>query len=249
MQWFSQNKYEIRLEWGLSAVEHLAREVDCAVIVDVMSFSTCVSLAVDKGARIYPYPWKNESASEFGRKIGAKTASPDRRFSAGDYSLSPVSIQRISEGESLVLPSPNGSAISFKARDEGITVFSGCFRNLSATAEACSGFRRVLVIPCGERWPDNSIRPAVEDYAAAGGIIAAMGRGSYSPEAQSAIAAWQFYQKQNLLPLHECSSALELQQRGFNEDIALCLEVDTAKLACQLYGDFYASFKRIHDGW
>jgi len=245
VQWFSQDKYEIRLEWGLSAVEHLAREVDCAVIVDVMSFSTCVSLAVDNGARIYPYPWKDESA----RKIGAKTASPDRRFSDKGYSLSPVSIQRISEGESLVLPSPNGSAISFRARDAGITVFSGCFRNLSATAEACSGFRRVLVVPCGERWPDGSIRPSVEDYAAAGGIIAAMGRGSCSPEAQSAIAAWHFYQTQNLLPLHECSSALELQQRGFNEDIALCLEVDTAKLACQLYGDFYASVKRRHDGW
>ncbi|MDU2731491.1 2-phosphosulfolactate phosphatase [Pantoea sp.] len=245
MQWFSQDKYEIRLEWGLSAVEHLAREVDCAVIVDVMSFSTCVSLAVDNGARIYPYPWKDESA----RKIGAKTASPDRRFSDKGYSLSPVSIQRISEGESLVLPSPNGSAISFRARDAAITVFSGCFRNLSATAEACSGFRRVLVVPCGERWPDGSIRPSVEDYAAAGGIIAAMGRGSCSPEAQSAIAAWHFYQTQNLLPLHECSSALELQQRGFNEDIALCLEVDTAKLACQLYGDFYASVKRRHDGW
>lgn len=245
VQWFSQDKYEIRLEWGLSAVEHLAREVDCAVIVDVMSFSTCVSLAVDNGARIYPYPWKDESA----RKIGAKTASPDRRFSDKGYSLSPVSIQRISEGESLVLPSPNGSAISFRARDAAITVFSGCFRNLSATAEACSGFRRVLVVPCGERWPDGSIRPSVEDYAAAGGIIAAMGRGSCSPEAQSAIAAWHFYQTHNLLPLHECSSALELQQRGLNEDIALCLEVDTAKLACQLYGDFYASVKRRHDGW
>ena len=64
MQWFSQNKYEIRLEWGLSAIEHLAREVDCAVIVDVMSFSTCVSLAVDRGARIYPYPWKDKSGNE-----------------------------------------------------------------------------------------------------------------------------------------------------------------------------------------
>lgn len=249
MQWFRQDKYEIRLEWGLSAVEHLAREVDCAVIIDVMSFSTCVSLAVDNGARIYPYPWKDESATEYARKIGAKTASPDRRFSDEGYSLSPVSIQRISEGESLVLPSPNGSAISFRARDAAITVFSGCFRNLSATAEACSDFRRVLMVPCGERWPDGSIRPSVEDYAAAGGIIAAMGRGSCSPEAQSAIAAWHFYQTQNLLPLHECSSALELQQRGFNEDIALCLEVDTAKLACQLYGDFYASVKRRHDGW
>jgi len=52
VQWFSQGKFEVRLEWGLSAVEHLSREADCAVIVDVMSFSTCVSLAVNNGAYI-----------------------------------------------------------------------------------------------------------------------------------------------------------------------------------------------------
>jgi len=97
VQWFSQDKQEIRLEWGLSAVEHLAREVDCAVIVDVISFSTCVSLAVDKGARIYPYPWKDESATEYARKIGAKRASPDRRFSDKGYSLSPSRRDRFSD--------------------------------------------------------------------------------------------------------------------------------------------------------
>ncbi|HGM7027521.1 TPA: 2-phosphosulfolactate phosphatase [Serratia liquefaciens] len=241
MEWYSQNRFEVRLEWGLAAVDYLAEETDCAVIVDVMSFSTCVSLAVENGARIYPYSWKDESANEYGMKIGAKVANPNRRFNGEDYSLSPVSIQNITDGEKLVLPSPNGSAISFRARDVGIEVFSGCFRNMSATANACSTFKRILIIPCGERWPDGSIRPCVEDYVAAGGIIAAIGRRNCSPEARAALAAWQFYQQQNLRPLYECSSASELQQRGFQRDVELCLETDTAKLACQLYGDVYAS--------
>lgn len=241
MSWFNQSSFEVRLEWGLAAVDYLAADADCAVIVDVMSFSTCVSLAVDKGARIYPYPWKDGSATDYGVKIGAMTASLDRRFSGKGYSLSPASIQRIGDGESLVLPSPNGSAVSFRARDAGIAVFSGCFRNLSATAKACRGFKRILVIPCGERWPDGTLRPAIEDYVAAGGIIAAIGAGNCSPEAQAAVAAWQYHRQQNLQALRECSSALELRQRGFEEDVALCLEVDAARQACRLDGDFYAS--------
>jgi len=240
MEAFSQQRFGVRLEWGLSAVDYLAAEADCIVVIDVMSFSTCVSLAVDNGARIYPYPWKDPSACQYAMKIGAKAASPERRFSGEGYSLSPVSIQHIREGESLVLPSPNGSAISFRARESGKPVFTGCLRNISATANACRRFKRVLIIPCGERWPDGSLRPAVEDYAAAGGIIAALGRRDCSPEAQAAVAVWQSYLQQDLLPLRECASALELQQRGFDADVALCLAVDAAKRACQLYGDFYA---------
>ncbi|MHA6313664.1 2-phosphosulfolactate phosphatase [Pantoea sp. S-LA4] len=241
MEAFSQQRFGVRLEWGLSAVEGLASEADCIVIIDVISFSTCVSLAVDKGARIYPWPWKDDSARQYAMKIGAQAASPDRRFSGEGYSLSPVSIQNIREGESLVLPSPNGSAISFRARETGKPVFTGCLRNMTATAKACRHFDRILIIPCGERWPDGSLRPAVEDYAAAGGIIAAMGRQDYSPEAQAAVAVWQYYQAQNLQPLGECASALELQQRGFDADTVLCLQVDTAKQACRLKGEFYAS--------
>lgn len=239
MEWFSQLKFAVRLEWGISAVEHLAKEVDCVVIVDVMSFSTCVSLAVNNGASTYPYPWKDASAVEYGMKIGAFTASPERRFGGEGYSLSPASIKNISDGEKLVLPSPNGSAVSFKARDAGITVFSGCFRNMSATANACRAFGRVLIIPCGERWPDGSLRPCIEDYVAAGGIISAMGRENRSPEAQAAVATWQYYQNENFELLQSCSSALELTQRGFNEDVEPCLEIDKSQKECRLWGDAY----------
>ncbi|WP_370545781.1 2-phosphosulfolactate phosphatase [Edwardsiella tarda] len=241
MEWFSQDRFEVRLEWGSAAVDYLAEGTDCAVIVDVMSFSTCVSLAVENGAHIYPYPWKDESAIEYGMKRGATVANINRKFSDEGYSLSPVSIQHISDGEGLVLPSPNGSAISYRAHKAGIKVFSGCFRNMSATAHACGLFNRILLIPCGERWADGSIRPCVEDYVAAGGIIAAMGRRNCSPEALAAVAAWQFYQQQRLIPLYACASARELQARGFRNDVKLCLESDVARLSCQLYGDVYAS--------
>ncbi|WP_189388932.1 hypothetical protein [Buttiauxella sp. B2] len=46
MKWFSQSKLEVRLGWGLSVVDYLTEEADCAVIVDVMSFSTCVTRIV-----------------------------------------------------------------------------------------------------------------------------------------------------------------------------------------------------------
>lgn len=240
MQWCNQERFDIRLEWGPTAISYVARDVQCIVIVDVMSFSTCVSLAVDKGAQVYPYPWKDASALEYANSIGAQAASFGRISDAAGFSLSPASIQKITEGEKLVLPSPNGSAISFLARDRGagVTVFSGCFRNLTQTAMACRDFERILVIPCGERWPDGTLRPAIEDYTAAGGIIAAIGRDRCSPEAKGAVAAWQ---QLNLVSLRECSSALELQQRGFPDDVDLCLDLDRAKRACQLQGDFYAS--------
>jgi len=241
MEWFSQNGFGVRLEWGLSAVEYLACEADCVVVVDVMSFSTCVSLAADNGARIYPWPWKDASAVEYGNKIGVNTASFDRKFTGEGYSLSPTSICNISAGESLVLPSPNGSTISFRARELGIAVFSGCFRNMNATAKACQEFKRILVVPCGERWPDGSLRPAVEDHVAAGGIIAALGRESLSPEAHTAVAAWKHHQKHSLSLLQQCSSAIELRQRGFEEDIALCLDADVSEMACLLHGDFFSS--------
>ncbi|MDJ0087892.1 2-phosphosulfolactate phosphatase [Pantoea allii] len=241
MHWYSQQAYNIRLEWGIPAVEHLAGEVDAVVIIDVMSFSTCVSLAVENGARVYPYPWKDHSVTHYALSVGAIAANSDRRFSGEGYSLSPHTLLHVCKGEKLVLPSPNGSAICFRAREWGVPIFTGCFRNLSATAAACRLFERLLIVPCGERWPDGSLRPCIEDYVSAGGIIAALGRSGLSPEAETAVAAWQYHQAVNVASLHDCSSAKELIQRGFVDDVTLCLALDTATQACYLTGDFFES--------
>lgn len=45
MRYFSQFEFDTRLEWGENAIEHMAGDADCVIIVDVMSFSSCVSVA------------------------------------------------------------------------------------------------------------------------------------------------------------------------------------------------------------
>lgn len=88
----------------------------------------------------------------------------------------------------LVLPSPNGSAIASATAG---TVVAACLRNATAVARWL-GFRladsgtAVTVIAAGERWPDGSLRPALEDLLGAGALLSALCAGtgiSASPEA------------------------------------------------------------------
>lgn len=237
MNCFKQNPYSVRLEWGSAAIHQLGPEVDCIVVIDIMSFSTCVSIAVERGGIIYPYPWRDETAERYGEERGAQVASGRRRFVEG-WSLSPQSMMRVTEGLKLVLPSPNGSACTFLARDLGKAVYCASLRNLGATAAACRRHGRVLVVPCGERWQDdNSLRPSFEDYLAAGGLVSAMGRADTSPEARAAALAYDGFGSARAQAFAACGSAIELTERGFAGDVALCLEENVSRVACRLEGD------------
>lgn len=46
---FAQQQYDIRCEWGLRGAEVLAPVCDAMVVVDVLSFTTAVSVAVNRG--------------------------------------------------------------------------------------------------------------------------------------------------------------------------------------------------------
>jgi 2-phosphosulfolactate phosphatase len=37
--YFDQSSFEVRCEWGLAGIEHLGRDVDVIIVVDVLSFS------------------------------------------------------------------------------------------------------------------------------------------------------------------------------------------------------------------
>jgi 2-phosphosulfolactate phosphatase len=145
-------------------------------------------------------------------------------------------------GLRLVLPSPNGSACSYYAKDLGADVFAASFRNLRATASACRNYDRVLVVPCGERWPDDDgLRPSIEDYLAAGGIVSALDRDDASPEARAAALAYDGWEEQHMSAMAVCSSAVELAERGFEQDVKLCLEENVSPIACRLEGDRFAA--------
>jgi len=215
---YDQHAFEIRCEWGVQGVATLAPISDVVIIVDVLSFSTCVEVAVSRGAVVYPYSWKDERAERYAESIGALLADPKR--TPGTFSLSPASLQTIPAGTQLVLPSPNGATLSLGT---GTTpTLAGCLRNAKAVADAAQQMgRTIAVIPAGERWrTDGSLRPSFEDWVGVGAIMRHLTR-SKSPEAQSAEAVFRATESQSVKLLAECSSGRELIEGGFVEDVAV----------------------------
>jgi 2-phosphosulfolactate phosphatase len=152
---------------------------------------------------------------------------------AGQVSLSPASMCAASPTPRLVLPSPNGSTISALLAGQGVTVVGASLRNRRAVARWVqrpgAGRRRVAVIPAGERWPDGSLRPAIEDLWGAGAVIGALiedGRTGLSPEARAAAAAFDPVADDLGRALHGCVSGVELGALGFGEDVDVAAELD-----------------------
>jgi len=231
-----QTPYDVRFEWGELGLRALAERASVFVIVDVLSFSTCVALACARGAEVLPYPWKDERVGEFAAARRALVASPRRE---SGYSLSPASLADIAAGTRLVLPSPNGSSLSFGAAEAG-HVLAGALRNASAVAARARALGGpVAVVAAGERWPDASLRPAAEDLIGAGAIVARL-HGSVSPEASLAAAAWARAERDLAGALHDCASGRELVQRGFARDVELAAELDASPAAPRLRDGAFA---------
>ena len=82
----------IECEWGLRGLKHLLPTADVVIIVDVLSFSTAVDVAVDRGGRVYPYPQPDDELAEFARGVDAELAG---RRGECRYSLSPRCYENI----------------------------------------------------------------------------------------------------------------------------------------------------------
>jgi 2-phosphosulfolactate phosphatase len=220
---FDQHAFDIRCEWGNVGISQLAPNSDAIIIVDVLSFSTSVDIAVANGAIVYPYRWQDESALEYARAHGAILAH-GRRRAANGYTLSPKSLMQIPTGTRLVLPSRNGSTLSIATA--GVPTFTACLRNAKAVAYAVQALgTRISVIPAGERWGDGSLRPAFEDLLGAGAIIHYL-QGTRSPEAVAAEAVFVRLQMHVAEHLQECSSGVELIGQGFADDVALAAKLN-----------------------
>ena len=206
-----QHRSAVRLDWGGQGAAAICPGAGFAVVVDVLSFGTAVSVAADRGAEIFPCRWRDRSAAEFARRhdavlaAGRSQLAPAAAASGATrqpaVSLSPASIRAASTLRRLVLPSPNGSALAAQLGDGDIVVVAACFRNRWAVArwlvsQAGSAVRpgpAIAVVAAGERRADGSLRPAVEDLWGAGAVISALGALGLehaSPEAQAAAAAF-----------------------------------------------------------
>ena len=61
---------------GYKVFLELSRTSDVVIIVDVLSFSTCVDIATDRDATVFPYLWKDDRAHEFAIAVDAELAAP-----------------------------------------------------------------------------------------------------------------------------------------------------------------------------
>jgi 2-phosphosulfolactate phosphatase len=242
MPYFDQSPFDVTCEWGPEAIEALAAP-DVLVIVDVLSFTTSVEVAVARGATILPYRWRDERAARYAAERNALLASP-QRWAKKELSLAPSSLASASPGLRLVLPSPNGSELAFRARARGVTVLAGSLRNARAVARAASRRgRRIAVVCAGERWPDASLRPAVEDLLGAGAIIEHL-PGTLSPEAMAARAAFRDGAERLLDRLLTCSSGRELSDRGFADDVEIAAQLDVSECVPILVDEAFVAERR-----
>jgi 2-phosphosulfolactate phosphatase len=261
--WHSQDRHVVRVEWGATGAESLTTyavrsgAAVCAVVVDVLSFTTFVSVAMDAGMRVHPYRWNDGTADAYAGVHGAVLARPRSATRlGGGVSLSPGSIRAAHGVSDLVLPSPNGSTISTLLADAGAEVVAASLRNRSAVAEwlahrfAAARGRQpaVVLVPAGERWPDGSLRPAVEDLWGAGAVVAALvsrlehqaGPLLLSPEAEVAAAGWLAVESRIDAALRACASGRELVEAGWPDDVAVAAEVDASDLVPVLRDGAYS---------
>ena len=244
-----QGGYRVRFEWGPVGADAVAPGAAFVAVVDVLSFTTTLTVAIEQGLHVLPYRWRDDSAVDVARRHGAMLAVLRKEAGPGQVTLSPESILHANlraEGiDRLVLPSPNGSAISVRLADAGVTVVGVSLRNAAAAAawvRGRAGDRPVGVVASGERWPDGSLRPAIEDLLGAGAFLhglAADGGDGFSPEAGAAMWAYRGVAEGLGAALHESVSGRELRGFGFEGDVAVASAVDVSGVVPVLRDEWF----------
>jgi 2-phosphosulfolactate phosphatase len=233
---------EVLSEWGMAGIETLRGRSAVLVIVDVLSFSTAVDVAVSRGAEIYPFPNGDiEAAEAAAEQAGAVLARP-RPTSGGQFSLSPASLVAVPAGLKLMLPSPNGSRLSLAAGD--VPVLAGCLRNAAAVARLArklAGDGAIGVIPAGELWTDGSLRPAIEDLLGAGAIIHSLDL-PCSPEAHVATNAFRASESGIARLVGASISGRELSDAGFERDVEIAMQLNVSACTPILRDGAYRAF-------
>jgi 2-phosphosulfolactate phosphatase len=251
--YFNQNPYECKMEWGRRGAREAAERGDIVMIVDVLSFSSTVVSALDKGAIIYPYP-PNLDGKLYAESIGAEFILGRAEAARLDKpTLSPVSFNQEHNSKKYVLTSLNGSFCTWIA-SKVPALLIGSLLNASSVAYAANQIQKqtkanITVIPCGEQWEDNKIhedtlRPAMEDYLGAGAILSYLA-GKKSPEAELCTTA--FLHAKHIIDefIWDCGSGRELREKGFESDVTHCSRLNVYQTVPVLCRDHFIEYSNV----
>jgi len=248
---YAQDGFRARFDWGPEGAESVGVGAAIVAVVDVLSFTTALTVAIDQGIEVFPYRWRDGTADDFARQHNAVLAvSRSQATERGQISLSAATIRRSRGVQRLVLPSPNGSAIAQSLAERGSRVVGVSLRNADAAADWVAGQLRaspeavVAAIAAGERWADGALRPALEDLWGAGAFLASLanrGIGPLSPEAVAATATYLHVADRLPALLADCASGRELVEYGYPEDVAIAAEVNVSQSVPVLDGDSFTA--------
>jgi 2-phosphosulfolactate phosphatase len=230
---FRQDGYRLRLEWGEHGVAALASSCAVLVVVDVLSFTTAVDIALDRGGRVLPVQSGDVRTISSARSAGAVVAGDQK------WTLRPSSLLDLPAGTLLALPSPNGATLCAQAAVSGATVFAACLRNAESVArevEKISNGGAIGIVPAGERWGVTAgpLRPGIEDLLGTGAVAAALlatNSSSASPETRLAASCFSCEMENLAKLLRGCASGRELTAAGHAADVELAAAVGSSSCA------------------
>jgi 2-phosphosulfolactate phosphatase len=239
----------VRFEWGAVGAGLLAEACAILVVVDVLSFSTATNVAVERGTRVHPFPWRGEDAIAYGGRVGAVVAS-GRRAATPEHpwSLSPAALRTAPVVGDLVLPSPNGSTICAAAASTGAAVVAGCLRNATAVAGwlRAHGYgtadRPIGVVAAGERGPDATLRPAIEDLLGAAMILDGLAAPEHGFSVEAAVAVAVLDGVTDIAAaVRGSGSGRELITAGYGADVDVAVDINGSDVVPLLRGGAFHS--------
>lgn len=232
VQAYAQDPYRVKVEWGNVGTRQAALRGDLIVIIDTIDYSTAVTTAVARGASIIPardMKHAEKLATEKRAKLAVEKI--DARHHGG-FSLSASTMERASEGDRIVLASPNGATDSRQSKPGCVTIV-GALVNASAVAHMVTQVLRLTsrnctICPAGELWPgETQFRPSIEDYLAASAIINKINCSDYlSPEAQVCACAWNMLEHRYAALILDGGSARKVREEGFGDDAEYACRLD-----------------------
>jgi 2-phosphosulfolactate phosphatase len=249
---------QVHLEWGTTGARLAAERGDAVVVVDVLSFSTSVTIAAGQGVGclVLPAPRLAELGGPdiAAARFGVRSAASKRTLGPDQLSLSPARLLNLESGPDLLVTSLNGAAV-VAAAAAAPQVLVGCVRSATAAARAAAALlaggvaARVTVVACGEQWstvdggqPESGeagLRPGMEDWVGAGLICSRLARAGLHLSAEARLAASVDADPASAIEaLAQSVSARELSHRGFTSDVELAIEVDAdSAVPARTHGD------------
>lgn len=248
-----QTEDAYRFDWGSEGLHAIGQDAAVIVIVDVLSFTSAVDVAVGRGGIVYPFPSGDPGATEFAAAREATlTVHRNDVSTASPWSMSPRVLSDLPEGTRLVMPSINGASLVHKAAAFGVPILAGCLRNATAVASRATtlaaGRGAIAIVAAGERWYTSTgpLRPSVEDLLGAGAVLhaldpsAAVRQPCCSPEAAAARSAFASARYRLVEHITRTSSGRELLAQGWADDVGMAASHDVSTTAPLLFNGAFS---------